>query len=84
MRILIKLSQKMHYLSHFLLLGGICDIIMVRSGKTGKEIMMLSRVENYEMWESIYNWIVFLGELALIVLGCVMLLLCLQISANSQ
>ena len=34
---------------------------------------MLSRVENYEMWESIYNWIVFLGELALIVLGCVML-----------
>ena len=35
--------------------------------------MMLSRVENYEMWESIYNWIVFLGELALIVLGCVML-----------
>ena len=35
--------------------------------------MMLSRVENYEMWESIYNWIVFLGQLALIVLGCVML-----------
>ena len=34
---------------------------------------MLSRVENYEMWESIYNWIVFLGELALIVLGCVMI-----------
>ena len=27
LRILIKLSQKMHYLSHFLLLGGICDII---------------------------------------------------------
>ena len=45
----------------------------MRSGKTGKEIMMLSRVENYEMWESIYNWIVFLGELALIVLGCVMI-----------
>lgn len=34
---------------------------------------MLSRVADYERAEMLYNWIVFLGEIALIVLGCVML-----------
>ena len=71
--LIINLSPFFLLLSQFSVLGQFCDIMMLRSGKTGKEIMMLSRVENYEMWESIYNWIVFLGQLALIVLGCVML-----------
>ncbi len=34
--------------------------------------MLSSTIQNYETWESIYSWIVFLGQLALIVLGCVM------------
>lgn len=63
----------MHDLSQNLLSKKICDIIMVRSGKTGKEIIMLSRVADYERAEMLYNWIVFLGEITLIVLGCVML-----------
>lgn len=35
--------------------------------------MLSSTIQNYETWEAIYNWIVFLGQLALIILGCVML-----------
>ena len=35
--------------------------------------MLNSTIQKYETWESIYSWIVFLGQLALIVLGCVML-----------
>lgn len=46
---------------------------MVRSGKTGKEIMMLSRVGDYERAQMLYNWIVFLGEIALYVLAGVMI-----------
>ena len=42
--------------------------------KAGKEqIMLNSTIQKYETWESIYSWIVFLGQLVLIVLGCVML-----------
>lgn len=46
----------------------------MRSGKTGKEQTMLSaEIQNYEIKEAIGSWLIFLGQLALIILGCVLL-----------
>ena len=72
--LIINLSPFFLFLSQFSVLGKFCDIMMLRSGKTGKEqVMLSSTIQKYETLESIYSWIVFLGQLALIVLGCVML-----------
>ncbi len=63
----------MHVLSHNLIFELFYDIIYTRPYKARKEIIMLSRVADYERWEMLYNWTVFLGEIALYVLAGVMI-----------
>ena len=71
--LLIKLSLNLIDLSQNLILKIFYDIIYTRLRKSRKETKMLSRVGDYERAQMLYNWIVFLGEIALYVLAGVMI-----------